>query len=142
MGIGGTDPCDDRGKGLATITWQRLVVSQLRGGRHGDQVADFDLDEDETEVYRASIGSAGAGLPGPYCCYSRCTQLVVARSAPAVIATAGFRVEDRCIPAPSSTSAPGESSACPAALEVDGVLRPYRGPYTNSDVTPWWDQRQ
>jgi hypothetical protein len=90
-----------------------------------DKIRKWSLDPAATAGYRARLPE---DLPRDgYCCYSNCTTLEVAASAPAVTDGPGYNIKRHCIPAPPrGTRVPASASAeCPAALVVDGVMRPF-----------------
>lgn len=138
----GVGTCGPRADSLASAGVQRLSISVLTGGMKKDPLLQkFVLDEPATATYQASIPPSGAGLPGPFCCYSRCTPLVVAASAPAPRAPPGHHLADQCLPTPNSTRVPASDPSCPAAVELGGVLWPYRGPMSApkpGQGSPWW----
>jgi hypothetical protein len=142
MGIGGTDPCGPAADSLGSAGYQRLAITSLTHGMKGEPVLkEFLLDDAETQSYRAGIPPSGAGLPGPYCCYARCTPYIVAAKAPAQRATPGHHLAEACFPPPpAGTSAPASDPVCPAALEFLGELRPYRGAMVvpAGAGSPWW----
>jgi hypothetical protein len=140
MGIGGTDPCGPRADSLASAGHQRLVLTSIRGGMKRDpQLQEFELDDDETATYRASIPPSGAGLPGPYCCYSRCMTLHVGTKAVVPQVPPTHQLGETCIPPPvGGTATPSSDPACPAAIELQGVMRPYRGAMAAGARGAWW----
>jgi len=134
----GTGTCGATSDTLASWGYQRLVISVLTKGKADPLLERFHYSDAETQPYAASIGPEGGGLPGPFCCYTSCTPLVVAARAATPKAPAGHHVEDACISPPASTRVPAKQNAsCPAAIELAGVLAPYVGAHKPAHGI-WW----
>jgi hypothetical protein len=134
----GTGTCGQTADTNASWGYQRLVITQLTKGKADPVLRQFFLDGPETQAYAASIPPSGAGLPGPFCCHTRCTPLVVAARAAAPKPRAGFHLTDACISPPASTKQPAKQNAsCPAAVEIGGVLAPFAGAHKPARGA-WW----
>ncbi|MCA9676679.1 MAG: hypothetical protein KC464_16720, partial [Myxococcales bacterium] len=121
--------CGPMGDSLTSYGNSQLYVTQGQFSSHDATFAGFALDDDATARYRVEIHDFQASLPvEEYCCYTACTTLTVAASAPLDV-PAGHHVESRCFPAPpGGTSQPAATNpACPAAVVLDGALRPHDG---------------
>ncbi len=119
------DACGAHGDSLTSYGASQLHVTQGSYGAHDPTFRDFALDPAATDVYQQSI--AREGLPvAEYCCYSHCTALVVAATAPLDVPV-DHSVQQRCIPAPEGgTRVPAAGAeACPGAVQFDGVMRPF-----------------
>jgi hypothetical protein len=150
-GIQGAAACGPRGDSLTSFAGSRgtsIRVFTFGTGMGNDPAyRDFVLDEYETSVYRTTQGLAHPNSWGSYCCYSHCTPLAVAASAPKphkIPST--HQVADVCIPPPQGgTSVPSSADpACPAAVELSGTLGAYRGkhpPLPRGVGYPGWYDR-
>src|SRR5574339_119808 len=74
----GTGACGATADTNASWGYQRLVITVLTKGKADPALKRFVLDDAETQAYAASIPPSGAGLPGPFCCHTAFTPLVVA----------------------------------------------------------------
>jgi hypothetical protein len=134
----GKGTCGPTADTNASWGYQRLVVTQITGGKKDPALKRFTLDDAETSTYAASIPPSGAGLPGPFCCHSRCTPLRVARAAASPKLARGYHLEEVCIPPPVSTNAPSrEAPACPGAVELRGTLVAFSGAHKPKRLA-WW----
>jgi len=109
--------CGAKGDRLAGIDEPTLVVSDE------SDVRGFSFDRGATSSYRATIDDDDASQ----CCYSSCTKLTVAASAPSLPIPPGFHQTRTCIPMPpGGTSAPAvDEPRCPAAVSLAGKLAGY-----------------
>ena len=126
---GATSPetCGPMGDSLTSYGNSRLFVTQGSYGAHDQTFKSFWLDEDATAGYRSQLQTSHPGLPyDQYCCYSHCTHLSSASTAPLEVPP-GHHTQPACIPAPpAGTSMPAASNeACPGAVVLQGALRPY-----------------
>lgn len=115
--------CGATGDRLTAFGASRLSVTGEAGRARDGRFASFSFDAQATEAFRKT-----SGPPPPlpqYCCYSSCTPVEVAATASAEL-PAGKISGERCIDAPEGgTSRPGPVASCPAAVKLDGVLRPF-----------------
>ncbi len=118
--------CGPTGDALAAFGKRQVYVTSVSGSSHDPALRAFRLDEEATRAYQTEIPQR---LPREnYCCYSRCTALVVAHGAPPLSPPPQHHLAQRCLPPPpGGTSAPAAADpACPAALSLQGSLVPYR----------------
>ncbi len=126
--------CGPRGDSLTsfganyTIGWYAAPIDR----------GTFSFDRAATAAYWTSL--ANERVPhDSYCCYSRCTQLVVAPVAPPPRIPPNHEIEDRCVPPPPSTAYPADADpSCPAAVDLTGVLLPYRASTNVASGQPAW----
>lgn len=137
----GRGTCGATADTLASWGYQRLVISVLTKGKADPLLKLFHYNDAETRTYAASIGPEGGGLPGPFCCHTSCTPLVVAARAAAPRPPAKHHVEDVCISPPASTRVPAKQNAsCPAAIEIARQLAPYSGSHKPARGAWWYRQ--
>lgn len=114
--------CGPRGDSLASYDENKLYVTDEDGEK--TTFRRFVFDRKATLDYRTLLGADGLALH-EHCCYSRCTPLVVARSAPPE--RRGRETTTRCMPRPpggTSVPAPTDKS-CPNAVKLNDVLSPF-----------------
>jgi hypothetical protein len=114
--------CGPRGDSLASYDENKLYVTDEDGEK--TTFRRFVFDRKATLDYRTLLGADGLALH-EHCCYSRCTPLVVARSAPPE--RRGRETTTRCMPRPpGGTSAPAPTDkSCPNAVRFNDALAPF-----------------
>jgi hypothetical protein len=137
-----TGTCGPMGDSLLTYGKTKVVISFGTGVEHDPAWKNFPLDNAATLEYRKELDGK-VSVPENHCCYSRCTQLVVAKTAPPIgEPPPTHKKGELCIPPPpAGTNAPhAQVPSCPAALDLQGNKAPYRGPLkpTEQGARPWW----
>jgi hypothetical protein len=121
-------PCGPTGDHLTSYGQSRLSVTRGSYGAHDATFRRFVFDATATAQYQRSLPDYLDQARSNYCCYSQCTPLRVGAAAAAPVPR-GHHLETRCIPPPpagTAMPAPGEAM-CPAAVELDGAMRPFHG---------------
>ncbi len=125
----GKGACYGHGDNLTSYGNSSLWITQGSYGSHDAAFASFVFDQAATDAYRTSLASNNLPLD-QYCCFSQCTGMRVASSAPLDVPP-GYRTDQVCIPAPpAGTSAPSaDAPDCPGAVELQGAMRPMMSGY-------------
>lgn len=121
----GPDVCGPTGQSLESFGNSRVSVTRYMAAANNALLAPFQLDPDATAGYQRSV-SVPAETKPRYCCYSRCTPLDVHQGGRMAVPGPGYRVQERCIPAPpGGTRVPDPAHpACPAGIRLDGQAMP------------------
>lgn len=120
------DSCPPTGEHL-TAFGRNGIVSGINIHARDGTLGRFVFDPTATSAYRRELsGAVPQQSESQQCCYSHCQKLVVAASAPHQIPS-GMTEGSYCIPMPEGgTKFPAaHARKCPAALQVEGVMRPY-----------------
>ncbi len=120
------DICPPTGDHL-TAFGRNVIVSGINIHARDGTLGRFVFDPAATSAYRSELlGSVPHQNLSHYCCYSHCQKLAVAATAPKQIPS-GMTEGSYCIPIPEGgTKFPAaRTRTCPAALQVEGVMRPY-----------------
>lgn len=118
--------CPPTGEHL-TAFGRNVIVSGINIHARDGSLRSFGLDSAATSAYQRELqGSIPSQFLSHYCCYSHCQNLTVAASAQKQIPI-GMTEGSYCIPIPEGgTKFPApHAQKCPAALQVEGVMRPY-----------------
>ncbi len=119
------ESCPPTGEHL-TAFGRNVIVSGINIHARDGTLGRFVFDPAATSAYqRELLGSIPSQNLSHYCCYSHCQNLTVAAAAPKQIPSE-MREGSYCIPIPEGgTRFPAaRAHMCPAALAVEGVMRP------------------
>ncbi len=119
--------CGTEGTQLTSYGAHSFVLGKASYTAHSASFAGFTHDDAATARYRQSLAKNDPHIQDPqnYCCYGKCTAIVVTDQAPQGVPP-GMMATTRCLPAPTATSRPAKADAsCPAGVVLDGAALPF-----------------